>query len=155
MPGIDSSRYPGYELTTVLHIIDFIFTGMGLSFYELQILAISFNTTLMGDIIIFKLKKADKNKDTLGKELKEIIKLYIKDYADLIKAFSASYNILIATKFLTAVMNISFALFVIQLVSFFLQIHVCVYSRMFFRVVGVLVTQLWLQWSAKHSCMAL
>lgn len=118
LPGIDLSSSPGYELVTVLYVIYFTNTGIGLSFVELQVLAISFNTSCMGDIFIFKMRKADATKEKLGKELKEIIRLY-KDYVNLINAFSHSYNILITTKFLTAIMNISFALFIIQLVSFF------------------------------------
>lgn len=116
IPGIDSSSYPGYEISTVLHVIYFTNTGVGLSFFELQVLAISFNTSCLGDIVICKMRKADEIKDNLGKELKEIIRLY-KDYVNLVNDFSQSYNILITTKFLTAIMNISFALFVIQVVS--------------------------------------
>lgn len=119
LPGIDSSGNPGYQITTIFHTVYFVFTGIGLSFYEIQILAISFNTTCMGNILIFKMKKADQNKESLGKELHELIKLYVKEYVDLIKKFSISYNTVITIKFLTALMNISFALFVIQLVSFF------------------------------------
>lgn len=118
LPGIDSSSYPGYEITTVFHVIYFAFSGFGLCFFELQIIAIAFNTTCLGDVLIFKMRKADGNRDHLGKELLGIIQLYIVDYVDLVKKFSQSYQILITCKYLTAVMNISFALFVIQLVSF-------------------------------------
>lgn len=117
LPGIDSSGYPGYEITTAFHIIYFVFTGIGLCFYEITVFAISLNTTCMGNILISKMKKADQSKEKLGKELQELIKLYVKEYVDLIKTFSKSYSFLITVKFVTAIMNISFALFVIQLVS--------------------------------------
>lgn len=120
IPGIDASSYPGYEIATVFHVVYFTFSGFGLSFFELQIIAIAFNTTCLGDILIFKMRKADGNKDSLRQELMGIIQLYTADYVNLVKTFSQSYQTLITCKYLTAVMNISFALFVIQLVSFIL-----------------------------------
>lgn len=115
-----ASSYPGYEIATVFHVVYFTFSGFGLSFFELQIIAIAFNTTCLGDILIFKMRKADGNKDSLRQELMGIIQLYTADYVNLVKTFSQSYQTLITCKYLTAVMNISFALFVIQLVSFIL-----------------------------------
>lgn len=121
LPGIDSTKYPGYEITTVFHLLYVFLSGIILSFYELQILPISINVTCMGEILMLKMRRADcESKEILRNELKEIIKLYM-DYVNLIRAFSQSYSTLITIKFLTVVMNISFALFVVQLVSSFIN----------------------------------
>lgn len=116
IPGIDASKSPGFEILTIYHTLDTIIAMVELLLYELQILGICINISCMGKILIHKVKTLNYDGENLNEELDDIFVTY-NEYIELINDFNSAFNFIITLKFFTSVFNISFALFVVQLVS--------------------------------------
>lgn len=116
IPKVDSSKSPGFEILTMYHILDNLIAMVELLLYELQILGICINISCMGNILIYKIKTLNYDSKNLDEELNEIFMIY-NEYIEFIDAFNSAFNFIITLKFCTSVFNISFALFVVQLVS--------------------------------------
>lgn len=118
IPGIDASKSPGFELLTLYHVSDSLIALVELILYELQILGICINIRCLGNILIHKVETLSYDSENLDKELNHIFVIY-NEYIELIDSFNGAFNIIISLKFFTSVFSISFALFIVQLVSSF------------------------------------
>lgn len=117
IPGIDISQRTGFFILNFYHITDICFVAVGLIFYETQIVTIAANMECMGNILILKMKQANESKELLDKSLNDLIDFYT-EFVEYINDFDLAYKNVITFKFLTAGFNITFALFIVQIVSF-------------------------------------
>lgn len=117
IPGIDIKKRSGFFILNFCQIIDVCFATIGLVFYETQIVTIAANMECMGNILILKMKQANESNELLDKSLNDLIVFYT-EFVEYVKDFDVAYKNVVTFKFLTAGLNITFALFCVQIVSF-------------------------------------
>lgn len=117
VPGVDHETSPGFEFVTICHFLDNLIAVVELVLYEVQILGICINICCLGDILLYKIEILNCDNNNVDDDINEIIVIY-NEYIEFVSAFNGAFNFIITLKFVTSVFNISFSLFIVQLVSF-------------------------------------